>query len=60
MYADIDSSLILRAAVATKGCSGSSSMDADGWRNTRVLKCFRKYGENVRKSVAVMTQKHCD
>ena len=60
MYADIDSSLILRVAVATKGCSGSSSMDADGWRNTRVLKCFRKYGENVRKSVAVMTQKHCD
>ena len=58
-YAEIDSSLILKMATSSKGGSGPSGMDADGWRNILVSKNFGDCGEDLRKSVATLTRKLC-
>ena len=40
VYDDIDESLILKAATSTKGGSGSSDLDADGWRRILTSRVF--------------------
>lgn len=66
VYAVIDSSLILRAAVSIKVISGPSSKDTDGWRKI-VFRYFKNtskhcgdYGEGLKKYLAALTQKLFD
>ena len=40
VYDDIDESLILKAATSTKGGSGPSDLDADGWRRILTSRVF--------------------
>ena len=40
VYENMNESLILKAAMLTKGESGSSGFDADGWRKTLTWRSF--------------------
>ena len=59
MFASIDEEMIRRAAIKTKGGSGPSAMDADGWR--RIL-CSNNFGDanvDLRKAIANFIKKIC-
>ena len=58
-YEDIDESLILKAATQTKGGSGPSGMDADGWRRILASKAFGKSSSDLRKHLAEFIKKLC-
>ena len=58
-FAGIDEEMARKAAIKTKGGSGPSAMDADGWR--RIL-CSNNFGDtnvDLRKAVANFIKKIC-
>ena len=59
MFTGIDEEMIRKAAIKTKGGSGPSAMDADGWR--RIL-CSNSFGDtnvDLRKAIANLVKKIC-
>ena len=59
MFAGIDKEMIRKAAIKTKGGSGPSGMDVDGWR--RIL-CSNNFGDanvDLRKAKANFIKKIC-
>lgn len=57
MFQNITESTILNAALKTKGSSGPSGLDADGWRRILVSKNFATTGKNLRCALAAFAQK---
>ena len=51
--------MVLRAASITKGGSGSSGLDADGWRRILTSNSFGTASSDLRKSVADFIKKLC-
>ena len=45
-YESIDENLVLKAATATKGGSGPSGLDADGWRRILTSSVYGIYSNN--------------
>ena len=59
MFGSNDEEMIRKAAIKTKGGSGPSAMDADGWR--RIL-CSNNFGDanvDLRKAIANFIKKIC-
>ena len=52
VYDDNDEALVMKAAMKTKGGSGPSGLDADGWRHISVSNSFGDCASDLRKSVA--------
>ena len=59
MFENIDESVIIKSALRTKGSSGPSGLDADGWRRILVSKSFGNAGGNLRTSLATFAKKIC-
>ena len=59
LYSNIDESTISKAAIRTKGTSGPSGLDADGWKRILVSNNFGKQGAELRNSVAKMARTLC-
>jgi hypothetical protein len=57
MFQNITESTIMDAALRTKGSSGPSGLDADGWRRILVSKNFATAGKNLRCALATFAQK---
>ena len=55
----IDESLIIKAAKNTKGGSGPSGMDADGWRKPLASKVYGDSGRDLRKALASVIKRLC-
>ena len=55
----IDKEMVLRAASITKGGSGPSGLDADGWRRILTSNSFGTASSDLRKSVADFIKKLC-
>ena len=51
--------MIRKAAVRTKGSSGASGMDADGWRRILASNDFGTSGSDLRIVFANVVQKMC-
>ena len=56
LFEEIDVILIIKASKNTKGGSGPSGLDADGWRNIFVSHVFGECGEDLRKALAEMVK----
>ena len=56
IYEAIDENMVLKAAQLTKGGSGPSGMDADGWR--KILKS-KTYVRDLQKALAIVVKKMC-
>ena len=54
IFSVIDESTIAQAALRTRGASGPSGLDADGWRRILVSKNFGRTSTELRKSIAEM------
>ena len=50
MFTGIDEEMIRKAAIKTKGGSGPSAMDADGWRRILMFKQLWRYKRRSQKS----------
>ena len=59
VYDDIDGSLILKAATLTKGGSGPSGLDADGWRRILTSRVFGTSSTDLRKTFAQLIKRIC-
>ena len=59
VYDVIDEELIKKAAIRTKRGSGSSGLDADGWRRIIVSSCFGTATLDLRKAIAELVKKLC-
>ena len=59
IYDDIDESLILNAATLTKGGSGPSCLDADGWRRILTSRVFGTSSTDLCKTFAHLTKRLC-
>ena len=59
VYDDIDEALVMKAAMKTKGGSGPSGLDADGWRRILVSNSFGNCASNLWKAVAKFIKKLC-
>ena len=55
----IDETIVLKAAKITKGGSGPSGMDADGWRKLLVSNVYGECGRDLRSAFAVSIKKMC-
>ena len=55
----INDSMFLEAAKVTKGGSGPSGMDADGWRRILVSRDYADAGNDLREAIASLTKKIC-
>ena len=58
-FAGIDEEMVRKAAIKTKGGSGPSAMDADGWRR---IFCSNNFGDtnvDLRKAIANFIKKIC-
>jgi len=55
----IDDSLILKAAQFTKGGSGPSGMDADGWRKPLTSRVYSQFSIDLRSALANVIKKLC-
>ena len=58
-FAGINDEIVRKAVIKTKGGSGPSAMDADGWR--RIL-CSNNFGDtnaDLRKAIATFIKKNC-
>ena len=55
----LDESLILKAAMLTKGGSGPSSLDADGWRKILASRSFGTASSDLRKTFALFVKRLC-
>ena len=56
-YERIDEALIMKAARMTKGGSGPSGMDADGWRRILISSSFGSSSSELRKALAEFIKK---
>ena len=59
VYDDIDESLILKAVTLTKGGSGPSGLDADGWRRILISRVFGTLSADLRKTFAQLIKRLC-
>ena len=59
VYDDADKSLILKAAMLTKGGSGPPGLDADGWRRMLTSREFGTSSTDLRKTFAQLIKRLC-
>ena len=59
IYEAIDEDMVLKAAQLTKGGSGPSGMDADGWRKILTSKMYGDTGRDLRRALATVIKKIC-
>ena len=59
IYEDMDESLILKAAMLTKGGSGPSGLDADGWRKILTSSSFGTASSELCKTFALFIKRLC-
>ena len=59
VFEDIDDALVLKAVMKTKGGSGPSGLDADGWRRILASNAFGEATSDFRKSIALFIRKLC-
>ena len=59
VYEDMDESLILKAAMLTKGGSGPSGLDTDGWRKIVTSRSFGTASSDLRKIFALFVKRPC-
>ena len=59
VYEDMDESLILKAVMLTKGGSGPSDLDADGWRKILTSRSFGTSSSELRKTFALFVKSLC-
>ena len=59
VYDVIDESRVLKAAQKTKGGSGPSGLDADGWRKPLTSRVYGDDGRDLRTVIANVTKKIC-
>ena len=59
VYDDIDKSLVLKAAKLTKGQSGPSGLDADGWHRILNSREFGTSSSDLRKTFAQLIKRLC-
>ena len=59
VYKDMDESLILKAAMLTKGGSGPSDLDADGWRKVLISRSFGATSSDLCKTFALFVKRLC-
>ena len=57
MFESITESTIAESALRTKGSSGPSGLDADGWRRILVSKNFGSPGQSLREALASLQEK---
>ena len=57
VYDVIDEDMVLKAATVTKGGSGPSGLDGDGWRRILCSTAFGTTNTDLRKAVAEMIKK---
>ena len=57
MFCNITESTILKSALRTKGSSGPSGLDTDGWRRILVSKNFGNVGKDLRCALATFARK---
>ena len=57
LFVEIDDEMIIKAAKNTKGGSGPSGMDADGWRKILVSRIYGDYGKDLRRAFAEFIKK---
>ena len=55
----IDDAMVLKAAQLTKGGSGPSGMDADGWRKILTSRVYGDTGRDLRSAYANVIKKMC-
>ena len=55
----MDESLIVKSAMLTKGGSGPSSLDADGWRKILISRSFGTVSSELRKTFALFVKSLC-
>ena len=58
-YNAIDEAMVLQAAINTKGGSGPSGIDADGWRRILASSQFGTASSDLRKAFAEVIKKLC-
>ena len=59
VFEDTDESLILKAAMLTKGGSGLSSLEADGWRKILTSRSFGTASCKLRKTFLLVVKRLC-
>ena len=59
VFSTIDESTIMKAASRTRGASGPSGMDGEGWKRILVSRNYGKYGTELRTAIARMTRILC-
>ena len=57
MFQNITESTIMKSALRTRGSSGPSGLDADGWRRILVSKNFGNVGKDLRCTLSGFAQK---
>ena len=57
MFQNMTESTIANTALLTRGSSGPSGLDADGWRRILVLKNFGAAGHNLRSALATFAKR---
>jgi len=55
----IDESMVLEAAKITRGGSGPSGLDADGWRRILISRDYGEVGVDLRKAIASLIRRIC-
>lgn len=55
----IDETMVLKAAQTTRGGSGPSGIDADGWRQILTSKDYGDSGNDLRKAIAALVKAIC-
>ena len=59
IFEEIDEEMVKQAALKTRGGSGPSGMDADGWRKILVSNHYGATGADLRRAFAEMIKKMC-
>ena len=59
VYEDMDEPLILKAAMLTKGGSGPSGLDADGWRKILTSRSFGTASSDLHKTFPLFVKRLC-
>ena len=59
IFESIDEDMVLKAAQITKGGSGPSGMDADGWRKILSSRVYGDTGRDLRRAFANVIKKMC-
>ena len=57
LFANIDETIVLKAALKTKGTAGSSGLDALGWRHILVSRNGGDAGRDLRSFISLMARK---